>query len=343
MQYFKTRDILIDRKFLPLADVRSPGEFDEGHITGARNIPLFNDQERETIGIIYKKNGKHPAIEKGLEIAGPKMSALAKAAKVIAKDNQIGVYCWRGGMRSAKMAWLFEMVGLQVVVLEGGYKAFRNQLLSDFDKANNFLILQGATGSGKTAILHELRRMGEQILDLEGLANHRGSAFGHMGMDPQPTSAQFQNDLYRDFLKLDHNRRIWIESESATIGRVYLPDTLWSSMNRSQVFDLKIDKKIRAKRLVEEYGQFDIVELSAAINKITNRFGGNRVKEALAMLESNRLYETAILLLDYYDKSYQHSKEKYKNPGLIFEIESATGSPIRNAELLINQADQLQL
>jgi tRNA 2-selenouridine synthase len=343
MQHLTTIDFLSRAKSLPLADVRSPGEYAEGHIPGAENIPLFDDQERAAVGVVYKKGGRTPAIETGLEIAGPKISALSKAAKAMATDNKIGIYCWRGGMRSAKMAWLFELVGLETYVLKGGYKSFRKQLLSDFSNADNLIILQGATGSGKTAILYELKQMGEQILDLEGLASHRGSAFGHIGMPPQPTSAQFQNDLYHAFLEIDQNRRIWIESESATIGRVYLPDSLWDNMNRSQVFDLKIEKKIRAARLVEEYGQFDQGALATAIQKITKRFGGNRVKVALAMLEAGKLYETALLLLDYYDKSYQHSKEKYKDPGLIHPIESSTGSPTRNAELLINRANEMRL
>lgn len=343
MQSLNTKVFLERSSNWPIADVRSPGEFNDGHIADAVNLPLFDDQERATVGITYKKSGKLTAIDKGLEIVGPKMSQLAYRAKTIATKKKIGVYCWRGGMRSEKMAWLFELVGLEAVILEGGYKAFRNQLLTDFKNLDKLIILQGATGSGKTAILHQLRSMGEQVLDLEGLANHRGSAFGHIGMGPQPTSAQFQNNIYHDLLQLDTSRRIWIESESLTIGRVYLPDTLWDAMNRSQIFDLKIAKSIRAERLVEEYGQYDSADLADAIHKITSRFGGNRVQESMKLLETGHLYETALMLLDYYDKSYQHSKEKYKNPDLICPLESDTGSPDHNAEILITQADAMHL
>ena len=137
MQYLKPRDFLNSAKDYPLVDVRSPGEFTEGHLSGAENLPLFDDDERAAVGIAYKKRGKYTAIEKGLEIVGPKMSHLAKKAKTVARDGKIGVYCWRGGMRSEKMAWLFELVGLDTVVLEGGYKAYRNQLLTDFENILN--------------------------------------------------------------------------------------------------------------------------------------------------------------------------------------------------------------
>ncbi len=343
MQRLSTHVFLEKSDIWPIVDVRSPREYDEGHIYGAINLPLFDDDERAMVGITYKESGKLTAIDKGLEIVGPKMSQLASRAKIIAANKKIGVYCWRGGMRSEKMAWLFELVGLETIVLEGGYKAYRNQLLTDFNNLDKLIILQGATGSGKTAILHELNELGEQIIDLEGLANHKGSAFGHIGMGQQPSSAQFQNNLYHALLQLDFGRRIWIESESITIGRVYLPDALWNNMNHSQVFDLNIDKTIRAQRLVEEYGQYDHHELARAIHKITHRFGGNRVQESIKLLDSGNLYETAMLLLDYYDKSYRHSREKYKDPDLICPLVSDTGSPERNARMLIAKADEMRL
>lgn len=342
MQRVDVKEFLLADRHIPIVDVRAPGEFNDGHIVGAKNLPLFNDDERAQVGTTYKKIGKGEALELGLEIVGPKMNALAKKAKSIGIDGKIKVHCWRGGMRSEKMAWLFELMGLEVAVLEGGYKAFRQQLLDDFKNLQNIIVLQGPTGSGKTAILHELRKKGEQIIDLEQRANHKGSAFGALGMEEQPNTMQFQNLLYDDLLQLDSAKRIWIESESLSIGRVYLPETLWDNMNDSNVIELQIEKSMRAKRAVEEYGHFNKELLSASIEKIKSRFGGNRVKEAMEFLQEEKLEEVAMLLLDYYDKAYSFSKNKYKKKEIAV-LNSSTNDASINAADLIKIADNLTL
>lgn len=342
MRRVATRDFLTINTQAPTVDVRSPGEFDEGHISGAVNLPLFSNEERARVGTTYTRIGKEEAIELGLEFVGPKMNALAKKAKTITNGKTIKVHCWRGGMRSEKMAWLFELVGLEAIVLEGGYKAFRSQLLEDFKSLKKLIVLQGPTGSGKTKILHAMAAQGEQIIDLEKRAHHKGSAFGALGQQAQPSTAQFQNDIYHDLLRLDPEKRIWIESESLSIGKVYLPETLWQTMNRSEVIELQIDKKLRAQRIVEEYGHFDTALLSTSIAKLKNRFGGNRVKESIELLEAGKMEEVVMGLLDYYDKGYTFSKNKYK------EKESAvvvcpSGDAINNAHKLIETANKLNL
>lgn len=284
------------KKFLqldnaPIVDVRSPSEYEEGHIAGAINLPLFSDEERDRVGTTYTKVGKYEAIDLGLDIVGPKMSHLSKKAKSIGENGKLRIHCWRGGMRSEKMAWLFELVGLEVTLLVGGYKAFRNYLLDEFGNLKKLIVLHGPTGTGKTEILHELQKQGEQIIDLEKRANHKGSAFGALGMGPQPTTAQFHNSLFDDILKLNTSRRIWIESESLTIGKVYLPEPLWEAMNLSSVIEIKMDKSIRASRIVDEYGQIDKELLASSIEKIKNRFGGNRVAEAMVLLSEDKLFE----------------------------------------------------
>lgn len=342
MQRVEVKDFFLLEEHAPIIDVRSPSEFDDGHISGAINIPLFSDEERARVGTIYKKSGKEKAIELGLEFVGPKMSGFAKQAKKLSPSGILRTHCWRGGMRSEKMAWLFELVGLEVFVLKGGYQAFRQQLMEDFKNLQHLIILQGPTGSGKTMILHELEKKGEQILDLEKRANHKGSAFGALGMEGQPSTAQFQNRLYHDLVKLDPSKRIWVESESLSIGRVYLPETLWESMNNSEVIELNIDKTIRAKRIVEEYGHFDLVFLAASIEKIKNRFGGDRVKKALELLDEGKMVEVVLLLLDYYDKAYSFSKNKYKKHEAAC-LDAPSGDPYNNATKLIQVADKLNL
>jgi tRNA 2-selenouridine synthase len=336
------KKFLLEETSVPVIDVRSPGEYRESHIPGAINLPLFTDQERASVGTTYTKIGKGEAIELGLEIVGPKMNTLAKKAKALAINGKLKTHCWRGGMRSEKMAWLFELIGLEVFVLEGGYKAFRAQLLEDFKKLKKIIVLQGPTGSGKTEILHQLQEKGEQIIDLERRANHKGSAFGALGMDEQPSTSQFQNLLYADLLKLDWSRRIWIESESLSIGRVYLPETLWENMNDSNVIELQIDRKLRARRVVAEYGHFDEIYLADSINKIRSRFGGNRVKESLELLKEKKLEEVALLLLDYYDKAYTFSKNKYKKKE-IATLSTESDDPGKNALELIRLANNLNL
>jgi tRNA 2-selenouridine synthase len=326
---------------IPIIDVRSPVEYYKGHITGAINIPIFSDDERSKIGSIYKQKGRIPAIETGLQFVGPKMNEIANEARKIAVNEQLKVYCWRGGMRSEKMAWLFELVGIACHVLKGGFKAYRNQMLEDLKDLPKLLVLQGPTGSGKTDVLSALSEMGEQVIDLEMLARHRGSAFGHIGMEKQPSSQQFQNDLYTETLKFNPSQRIWIESESMSIGKVYLPETLWESINQAPVIELSIPKKERIKRLVQEYGSFNRELLMLATKKISKKFGHNNVKEVLNFLNSGDFESAAGLLLDYYDKSYNHSQEKYKT-GKPLIVESDTGDARMNANKVIRKAEEIK-
>ncbi len=340
MEYLETGVFIKEKENIPVVDVRSPAEFSTGHISGALNIPMFSDEERAKVGTEYKQKGRMKAIETGLDIVGPKMKKLTISARSVAERNELKVYCWRGGMRSEKMSWLFELAGITCYVLKGGFKAYRQKLLDDFGSIGRLVVLQGPTGTGKSAILRKLKEMGEQIIDLEALANHRGSAFGHIGLGSQPTSMQFQNDIHHELMKMDLEKRIWVESESLTIGKVYLPEPLWEKMNTSTVIELKIPDEIRIERIVREYSPFGKELLSEATRKIRKRFGGNNVKQVLADLERDDFYKAASLLLSYYDKSYSFSQNKYKNkpPQAVL---SSVGDVNRNAELVLEKAKEL--
>lgn len=319
-----------------MVDVRSPREFLKGHISGAISLPLFKDEERAIVGTIYKQRGREPAIEKGLEFVEPKMQELADQAMEIAVDGRLLVHCWRGGMRSNRTAWLFEQSGIKCSVLEGGYKAYRNHILAVLGTAENLVVLAGPTGSGKTEILAELTKLGEQVIDLEGLANHRGSAFGALGMPDQPTSQQFQNDLFAAYEKLDKNRRVWVESESLTIGRVYLPEPFWRKMNESPSVKIEMEREVRAKRLADDYGDLAVDGLKESIVKIQQNFGGNRVKQSLELLDDGRLEEVALLLLEYYDKRYSFGRKK-NTSGHATVVQCTSGDPKKNAEIVLNE------
>lgn len=342
MYYQSVPDFLSTASEAPVVDVRSPAEYEAGHISGATSIPLFKDDERAIVGTIYKQQGKKDAIEKGLEIVGPKMAELAKRAEDISVNGLVGVYCWRGGMRSNRMAWLFEQVGLQCHVLEDGYKAYRKTVLTAFTDLKNLIVIDGPTGSGKTNVLHSLKAAGEQVLDLEGLANHKGSAFGSIGMKPQPTSQQFQNNLHRQLQLLDQNKRIWIEREGMTIGQVYLPQPLWKTMRNAQALAIEVPAEYRIKRLVSDYGKAPIADLENSIRKLQQNLGGQNMNLALELLTGGRLAEVAELLLRYYDKRYSFSKAKYLNRKPV-NIQLNNAEDGANAQLLIALANEKKL
>jgi tRNA 2-selenouridine synthase len=326
---------------LPIIDVRSPGEFSEGHIPGALNMPLFTDEERAIVGTIYKNNGRIPAVEKGLQIVGPKMADFAQKALEIAQKGELRVHCWRGGMRSESMAWLFERVGLKCHLLVGGYKAYRNLLLESVGVLPNLIVMEGYTGSGKTEILKELRNLGEQVIDLEGFANHRGSAFGGIGQETQPSTQQFQNLIFNEILTFDRTRRVWIEGESLSVGRVFLPDPLWKAMNSALNIEIQVSRKDRIQRLVDEYGTLPSQDMENAISTIVQRLGSQAMNEILQNYRDKNLFAVADKLLSYYDQAYLYSREKFKKK--VNGITLSSNDSILNAKQLIKEISTFQV
>lgn len=300
------------KKGNPIIDVRSPAEFYSGHIPGAVNIPLFSNEERAEIGALYKQEGQEIATLRGLEIVGPKMAGFVRQAKSLDYTDQLLVHCWRGGMRSGSFAWLLNTAGLPAVTLAGGYKSFRNHLLDFFSAPFNLYVLSGCTGNGKTELLHYFRNKGEQVIDLEGLAHHKGSVFGGLGQVEQPTSEQFQNELFRQMKEMDPARPIFLEDESISLGNVFIPLPLWHQLRKAPLIRVELSPAARVERLVREYGSLENAQLQDAILKLSKRLGGQHVKRALEALEENRLEEVVLILLTYYDKSYEIGIAKRK-------------------------------
>jgi tRNA 2-selenouridine synthase len=294
----------------PILDVRTPAEYDRAHLPKAHNLPLFSNEERVIVGTAYKQQGREAAIMLGLDMVGVKMRLLVEAAERInaasasPSNKTLLVHCWRGGMRSGSVGWLLDLVGYKVVTLRGGYKAYRRLALDTIEKPREMMILGGKTGSGKTLVLQALRERGEQVLDLEALAHHKGSAFGALGEEPPPTQEEFENRIGTALWEMDTSRRVWIEDESRMVGRLMIPATLWEQMRIAPTLVLEVPTEERLRYLAEIYGEFTIEELKESVLRIQKRLGGAATKGALEALDAGNLQDCAALTLHYYDSTY---------------------------------------
>jgi tRNA 2-selenouridine synthase len=319
----------------PVIDVRTPSEFKQGHIPGAFNIPLFTDEERAEIGTIYKQESRDASIRRGLDIVGPKMRSFVDEADKFIPDGNVLVHCWRGGMRSESMAWLLNFSGIKAQTLSGGYKVFRNYVLDTFNESWPIIILGGMTGSGKTEVLHHLSEMGEQVIDLEGLANHKGSAFGAIGEDPQPTNEHFENELAFRLLQMDKNRPIWLEDESHHIGRNLIPNALFEQMRSAPVIKMNVPSPERIKHLINVYSDYPNDQLRESIQKIERRLGGLRTKQALEALDINDYGFVAESALNYYDKTYTYGLNK-RDESMICPVDLESIDHSANAKVILS-------
>ncbi len=319
---------------LVIFDTRSPGEFSKGHIPGAVNLPLFNDDERAEIGTLYKEKGREAAVLRGLEITGPKLAGFVRSVKSFTEKKQILMHCWRGGMRSSSMAWLLETAGFHVFLLEGGYKSYRKYIREQFSiKAEKLVVLGGMTGTGKTDILAELKKSGEQVIDLEMIANHKGSAFGTIGMNEQPSNEQFENDLYRDWSKLDLGRQIWLEDESKKIGKVEINDPLFLQMREAKLVKISLPREMRIQRLINDYCRVSPEELIMPVKKISRKLGGLREMEIIDHISNGEFHDAISKVLDYYDRGYGYGNSK-RDQNRVFDIELTENSPLKAALIL---------
>lgn len=298
------------RQLLPVVDVRSENEYETGHIRKAISIPILNNAERAAVGTDYKQKGQAEAIKTGLHLVEPRLDGIISETQKI--GHEIIVHCWRGGLRSSNFCEFARKAGIKTHQLEGGYKAYRHVALDTYKKSIQLIVIGGCTGSGKSEILRELKNQGEQVIDLEHLANHKGSAFGGLMQPPQPTTEQFQNELFEELLILDVNKRIWIEDESISIGKVFLPNDFWNRMGVSPVIEIELEKPKRVQRLVQEYGKSDPQEFLQSMERIVTKLGGQHFKAAKEKLLQGDMTATIDILLTYYDKAYRSGLEKKK-------------------------------
>jgi tRNA 2-selenouridine synthase len=290
-----------------LFDVRSPGEYEHAHIPGALSLPLFTNEERKVVGTAYKQESREKAIKIGLDFFGTKTVKIIETVEKISSERnnikEIGVHCWRGGMRSAAIAWLLDLYGFKVYLLSGGYKAYRNYMIKFFDKDYSMCIIGGYTGSNKTGIIDELKKEGEKVIDLESLAQHKGSAFGNLDLLAQPSQEMFENLLASELNK-NISSLIWIEDEGQRLGNVNIPFSFFTTMRKQPVLFIDVPFEERLLHIVNGYGKYSKEKLINAIVRIKKKLGGLETKNAVNFLLEDDLKNCFAILLKYYDKLY---------------------------------------
>ena len=300
------------REQLPLVDARSEGEFAQSHIPGAINIPILDNTERIQVGTLYKQAGPEKATLKGFELVGPRFHLIQREALRKFPAKKLILYCWRGGMRSQILSWLLTQVGFEIYRLEGGYKTYRSFTYAAVRKSYPLLVLGGKTGAAKTVLLQKLKERGEQVVDLEGLANHKGSSFGAIGQPAQPTVEQFENLLAEQLREIHLDQALWVENESRRIGQIILPDSFYLQMTQSPRIEIDKTDEERIAHIASEYAALDQGELSAAVLRLQKRLGGDRTKQALEAIQTNQPEIWIPILLLYYDKTYEFDLERHE-------------------------------
>lgn len=326
--------LLLSRQH-PVLDVRSPGEFDHAHIPGAHSLPLFSNEERKLVGTAYKQESKQRAVKIGLKYFGSNMVQMVEQVEQLVKHAAgealptVLVHCWRGGMRSAGVAWLLDLYGFKVYTLVGGYKAYRNWVLAQFEKNYNIQIVGGYTGSGKTEVLKAMKTKGAAVIDLEGLAHHKGSAFGALGQPAQPSQEFFENKLATELWQIQTSTAtvanedngaptvdptIYLEDESQRIGMVNIPTIFFQQMRQKKVWFLEIPFDERLDFIVANYGKFDKAQLINAVVRVKKKLGGLETKIAVNALIEDDIRLSFAVMLKYYDKLYNKGLLKREDP-----------------------------
>lgn len=302
----KMRDIL-------LIDVRSEKEFSEATIPGAINIPLLNDEERATVGTVYRHEGPEAARRLALKFIGPKLFEKVETVDKKANCKKLAIFCWRGGQRSQFVASILDTIGYDVYRIIGGFKSYRryvNAYLNREELSQRAVVLYGLTGVGKTEILIRLGQMGLPALDLEGLAQHRGSVFGKIGLPPSPSQKDFESNIVKFLTGIGDEGIFVVECESRRLGNLLVPLSVMNSMKKGYRVLLYTSMENRVKRIREIYtsgpGE-NIKQLQKAVSCLVKRIGRTRVEELNRLLEERKFdYVFTYLLKNYYDPLYKY-------------------------------------
>ena len=297
-----------------IIDVRTPAEFAESTIPGAVNVPIFSDEERVRVGTLFKQQGKRDARKLGVELVAPKIPMLMEQVEGFRSGHPgpVIVFCWRGGMRSLAMTSFMNLAGIPARQLLGGHKGFRRKVLDYFEQQQwpPVFVLRGLTGVGKTRILNHLQQMDYPVIDLEGLANHRGSAFGALGLEPQPSQKQFEALLWDRLEQLRHRPYLVAEGESLHIGRVMVPKLFHQAMQTQTSLWITASLDVRTQIILEDYPALDQLrdQFKRPINALKERLGGKVVAEFLELLNSGQWDKLVReLMVRYYDPLYMHT------------------------------------
>lgn len=331
-----------------IIDTRSPAEFEQGRIPGSVNIPLLENEERAIVGTLYKLLGSETARQKGLEIVSAKLADMVGqiSGLLAAKPGALlVVYCWRGGMRSRSMVTILELMGIQGSQLEGGYKSYRQYVLArlnDYPIRPQLFVLCGSTGSGKTTLLHLLSAQGYPVIDLEGLANHRGSAFGQVGLGKPSTAQNFDADLLQLLCRYDDAPFIILECESKRVGNVYLPDSLYTAMQSAHKILTRAARVIRVRRLIDEYTdelKINNLEILRCIASLEKKLGRKKTTQLTENFEAGNLaMVTEILLECYYDPLYGYEDSTLER----FELVVDTGNLVQAANAIADHVERFK-
>ena len=323
IEILQTADAASLARFDAILDVRSPAEFAEDHVPGAINLPVLTDAERAEVGTIYVRESRFRARKIGAAYIARNVAHHLETALI----DQPGwfaplVYCWRGGQRSSAMATILSQVGWRTTLLAGGYKTYRREVtarLYDSDLPLRIVLLDGNTGSGKTEVLQLLATRGEQVIDLEGLAGHRGSLFGGFVGQGQPSQKMFESRLLGALAALDPARVVFIEAESSKVGERMVPPALWQAMSGAPRIELVAPAQARAAYLVRAYR--DIVEDRAALDATLARLptppSRKRLEAWRALADAGAFEDLALALMElHYDPAYRRSSRKDARPRL---------------------------
>jgi tRNA 2-selenouridine synthase len=327
--------------FDAVIDCRSPAEYAEDHIPGAISAPVLQDAERATVGTMYKQLSPFDAKKLGAALVAKNVG---RHVETLFADKPRGwrplVYCWRGGKRSGAMAHILREIGWEAQTLEGGYRAYRRWVVDELEKMPGryeFTVIHGPTGSGKSRLLAALRQAGAQVLDLEGLAAHRGSVLGELPGQPQPTQKRFESLVLHELARLDRGRPVFVEGESKKIGQLQVPEALIARMRAADCVLLDTAPGVRVELLIDEYRHFlgDRPSLERQLDCLVALHGRDKIASWKALAERGAWEELVTrLLAEHYDPAYRRSStrnfERLPQARLV-RVESAAQHSFRDA------------